>query len=152
MIYESIKSDIVRAMKEKAMFVLQTLRSLDSEIQKKALDMKVSGYTDELVFGVLQKGIKQRQDSIEQFEKGNRADLVQQEQIQLDIYKRYLPKMMSEDEVKDVIRKEITGASENGGNVSLGLIMKRVSPIVKGKADGKLVSTLVQRFINGEIS
>ena len=59
MIYESIKSDIVRAMKEKAMFVLQTLRSLDSEIQKKALDMKVSGYTDELVFGVLQKGIKQ---------------------------------------------------------------------------------------------
>lgn len=155
MIYQQIKADIIKAMKEKNSFVLQTLRSLDSEIQNKALipDSKLSNqqeipaerkdFSDELVVSVLQKGIKQRQDSFDAYMKGNRPDLAQAEEAQMFAYKKYLPQMMTEDEIKVVVSKIIAETP----NPNMGLIMKVVNPITKGKADGKLVSKIVQEAL-----
>jgi uncharacterized protein len=147
-IYAQIKAHISEAMKEKKSFVLSTLRFLDSEIQRKALDSQ-KPITDDLVISVLEKGVKQRNESIEQFTKGNRPDLVQKEMTEKDIYKKYLPEAMSEDQIKNVIMKVYESVKENPNkNAMMGLIMKAIMSELKGKADGKLVSKLVQEVIN----
>jgi uncharacterized protein YqeY len=131
-------------MKEKKSFVTQTLRTLDSEIQKKVLDSKQS-ISDELVINVLQKGIKKIQDSFEAFIKGNRKDLAQQEESEMHLYKHYLPKQMEEEEIKAIVQKIIS----NTPTPNIGLIMKQVAPLTKGKADGKLVNQIVQNELRG---
>jgi len=144
MIYEQIKEDIKVAMKAQKTITLQTLRTIDSNVQKTAIDTK-QPISDAMVADVLQKGIKQRQDSIEMFLKGNRNDLVSVEEVELILYRQYLPKQLSEEEITAIIQK---AASEVVGQMNIGALMKMVVPLTKGKADGKLVNKLVQEFVN----
>ena len=141
-ILEQILSDIKSAMKSKESEKLLTLRTLHSEIKNVGINEQKE-ITDEDVASVIAKGIKLRLDAIEQFKKGDRNDLVEKEQAQIEIYKTYQPKQLDFAEIEEIVSKAI---SDTNATVlkDMGNVMKAVMPLVKGKADGKLVNQVVK--------
>jgi uncharacterized protein len=139
-IYESIKKDIVISMKEKNGETV-ILRNLDSAIQLKKLDAKIE-INDALVIDIIAKGIKQREESIVMFKKGNREDLVEKEVKEIEIYKRYQPKQLTEDEVVAIIDEAIKSVGATSKK-DMGAIMKVVVGKTKGLFDGKKISEIV---------
>ncbi|TSC55395.1 MAG: hypothetical protein G01um101418_890 [Parcubacteria group bacterium Gr01-1014_18] len=92
---------------------------------------------------IIQKEVKKRQDSISEYTKGNRPELAAKEQLEIDVYKKYLPSQMSEAEIKALTEKII--AEKNPANA--GLLMKELMPLVKGKADGMTVKKVVEEMM-----
>ncbi|MFN1835577.1 GatB/YqeY domain-containing protein [Balneola sp. MJW-20] len=145
-IKENIESDLKTAMKAKDELRLRVLRSLKAKILEKEISERKGGeaeISDEQTVDVLMKAAKQRKDSITQFREGDREDLAENEEQELVIIEEYLPKMMSEDEIREVVRKKIaeTGAS---GPQDMGKVMGPLMGQLKGKADGSLVSSVVK--------
>jgi len=140
--YKKIKSDIVSAMKAKHPTRVQILRGMDGAIQLKAKNDLVE-IDESLVITVIEKGIKQRNESIEAYTKGNRPDLVATEMIELGIYQGYLPEQLTDAEIDAIVEAAIssTGASTIK---DMGAVNKIVMPQVKGRADGKRVSEIVK--------
>ncbi len=140
--YDKIKSDIVSAMKEKDTLKLQTLRGVKGEIDLAHIDKKVE-INDELVTDVLSHQIKTRKESIAEFEKGNREDLVNKTNDEINLLLSYLPEQLSEEELVKLI-DEVFAKVNPTSQKDMGLIMKEVNPLVKGKADMKVVSTMIK--------
>ena len=140
--YDKIKSDIVYAMKEKDTLKLQTLRGVKGEIDLAHIDKKVD-INDELVTDVLSHQIKTRKESIVEFEKGNREDLVNKTNDEINLLLSYLPEQLSEEELNKLI-DEVFAKVNPTSQKDMGLIMKEVNPLVKGKADMKVVSTIIK--------
>ena len=142
---QDIHKDIAVAMKSGDKDRLSTVRMLMSAIKYKEVDAHRE-LTDEETIAVISTLVKQRQDSIEQFTKGNRMDLVEKETKELEVLRTYLPPQLSETEVRDIIKKAVaeTGAQ---GQKDMGKLMKVVMPQVKGKADGKLVNDIVKEVL-----
>lgn len=142
---QDIHKDIAVAMKSGDKERLSTVRMLMSAIKYKEVDAHRE-LTDEETIAVISTLVKQRQDSIEQFTKGNRLDLVEKETKELEVLRTYLPPQLSETEVRDIIKKAVaeTGAQ---GQKDMGKLMKVVMPQVKGKADGKLVNDIVKEVL-----
>ena len=140
--YDKIKSDIVSAMKEKDTLKLQTLRGVKGEIDLAHIDKKVE-INDELVTDVLSHQIKTRKESIAEFEKGNREDLVNKTNDEINLLLSYLPEQLSEEDLVKVI-DEVFAKVNPTSQKDMGLIMKEVNPLVKGKADMKVVSTMIK--------
>jgi uncharacterized protein YqeY len=112
-------------------------------IKQVKVDKRLETIDDNEVVAVIKKQVKQRQDSIEQFEKGGRADLVAKEKYEVDLMKAYLPAEMSADDIRAIIAlvvKELGAVSMK----DMGNVMKAVREKTGGKADGKLVSELVK--------
>lgn len=103
--------------------------------------------TDDIVIDIISKEVKQRRESIEEFKKGNRTDLVKAAQDEINILLNYLPQQLTETEVKEIVAST---ASEVGASSmkDMGKLMSAIVPKTKGKADGKLVSTLVKEYLN----
>jgi len=138
---------IKQAMKAQDKARLETLRTLHSDIKNIGINSGKE-ITDDVVIDVLAKSVKQLKEANEQFRAGNRLDLVEQNDAKIAIYQSYLPKPLSEDEIVALIAeaKARTGASNPK---DMGKLMKEVSPLVKGRADAKLVSSLVQAALQG---
>ena len=140
--YEKIKSEIVNAMKEKDTLKLQTLRGIKGDADMEHINNKVE-INDELMINVLSRGIKTRKESIAEFEKGGRNDLIEKTNQEIELLQTFLPKQLSSEEVEKIIEdvfKKVNPTSEK----EMGLIMKEVTPLVKGKADMKEVSTIIK--------
>lgn len=143
-IYEEIRKDIVKSMKEKN-GETETLRYLDSLIQTKALDSKTE-ISNSLVLKVIEKSVNQRRESIEAFQKGNREDLVKKEEFELEILSRYLPEQLADFEIEKIVKEAIK--SENALSIKdMGRVMKVVIEQTKGSADSKTVSKFVKFFL-----
>lgn len=101
------------------------------------------------VISILAKEVKQRRESLLEFEKGNRQDLVDQCNAEIEILLKYLPQQLSEEEIKQIIKES---ADELGANSikDMGKVMSAVRPKVVGKADGKLVSEIVKEYLNNK--
>jgi hypothetical protein len=140
--YDKIKSDIVSAMKEKDTLKLQTLRGVKGEIDLAHIDKKLE-INDELVTDVLSHQIKTRKESIVEFEKGNRDDLINKTNDEINLLLSYLPEQLSEEELAKLI-DEVFAKVNPTSQKDMGLIMKEVNPLVKGKADMKVVSTMIK--------
>ena len=140
--YDKIKSDIVSAMKEKDTLKLQTLRGVKGEIDLAHIDKKVE-INDELVTDVLSHQIKTRKESIVEFEKGNREDLVNKTNDEINLLLSYLPEQLSEEELVKLI-DEVFAKVNPTSQKDMGLVMKEINPLVKGKADMKVVSTMIK--------
>jgi uncharacterized protein YqeY len=140
--YDKIKSDIVSAMKEKDTLRLQTLRGVKGEVDLAHIDKKVD-INDELVTDVLSHQIKTRKESIVEFEKGNREDLIEKTNKEIELLQSYLPEQLSEDELVKLIDEVIAKVNPTSPK-EMGLVMKEVTPLVKGKADMKVVSTMIK--------
>jgi uncharacterized protein YqeY len=147
-ILSTIKEHIKDAMKSKNREKLLTLRTLHSDIKNVGIN-KRKEVTDEDVASVISKGIKQRLEAIEQFEKAGRTDLVEKEQEQIAIYKLFQPKQLEPPEIEELVEKVIT---ETGASAKkdMGTVMKALMPLIKGRADGKIVSKIVTSKLSAE--
>ncbi len=150
-LYQKIKSDMTVSMKAGNPDLLSTLRMLVSELRRVEIDKyppSVGGeLTNEDVLGVLQKSVKQHRESIEMFEKGNRADLAEKEKKELEIVNGYLPKQMEEEEIRAIVEEAI---SDTGAKTmkDIWMVMGAVMPQVKGKCDGGVVSGIVKELLS----
>jgi uncharacterized protein YqeY len=142
MLTDNIAADMKDAMRAKDALRLSTLRMLKSAIEYHKIAKKQEQLTDADVTGVIKKQIKQRQDSIEGFEKGGRADLVEKEKAELAVLKSYLPEDLSPAQVEEVVKATIAelGATTKA---DMGKVMKAVQEKIAGRADNRLVSQLV---------
>jgi uncharacterized protein YqeY len=138
---ERIDQDMRQAQKSGEKLKLSLTRLLKSDIRYKEID-KGKELSDEEVLEVLTSAAKKHRDSIEQFRKGGREDLVKQEEDELKLILEYMPEQLSVEEVGKLVEEAIT---EVGAEVEkdIGKVMKVLMPKVKGKADGKAVSLLV---------
>ena len=136
------KEELITAMKEKDKVKLSTLRSVKGAMQLEIINKKRED-NDELLLDCINKQIKLRNDSIKEFESAGRTDLVESYQKEIDILKEYMPIMLSDDEISDIIDKAIskTGASTVK---DLGLVMREITPLVKNRCDMKKVTVLVR--------
>ena len=142
---QEILADIKAAMKAHDSVTLEVLRTLHSDIKNVAINAK-KDVTDDIVLDVLAKSIKQRNESIEMLRKGGREENAQEEEKTLAVYQKYLPKQLSEDEVKALI-EEIKAQVGAQGSKDMGKIMKELTPKTKGRFDGRRVSDLVKEAL-----
>lgn len=147
-LYEQIQADIATAMKARDAQKTTTLRTIFSELKKHAIDNRTDGSSgtavvDAEAIKVLKRLEKQRRDSIEQFEKGGRQDLVEKEKGELAIISAYLPQQMSAQEIMLLIKTAITRVNAQSAK-DFGLVMKEVLSHTQGRADGKEVSALIK--------
>ena len=142
MLTDKIAADMKEAMRSRDAPRLSTLRMLKSAIEYHKIAKKQEQLTDADVTAVIKKQIKQRQDSIEGFEKGGRADLVEKEKAELAVLKSYLPEELSPAQVEEVIQATIAELGANG-KADMGKVMKAVQEKVAGRADNRLISQLV---------
>src|SRR5436853_6718099 len=141
---ERLDSDLKEAMRAKDAATLGVLRMLKSALKYTAIEK--SGAEAELsdaeAAQVIRKQAKQRQDSIESFEKGGRAELAAKEKKELSILNAYLPQAMSADELAKIVRETITEVSATS-KAQMGAVMKALQEKIAGRADGKTLSTEV---------
>jgi len=140
--YDKIKSEIVNAMKEKDTLKLQTLRGIKGDADMEHINKKVE-INDELMINMLSRGIKTRKESILEFEKGNRTDLIEKTNEEIELLQSFLPKQLDSAELNKII-DEVFAKVNPHSEKDMGLIMKEVTPLVKGKADMKEVSTIIK--------
>lgn len=139
---EKLKKDMIDAMKSKDKERLTVIRMVKSAMDLEHIDHKRE-INDDLLIDVLNKQIKMRRDSIGEFKKASRDDLVEKTQAEVDILLAYLPEQLSEEEISleiDKIFEDVQPTSQK----DMGRIMKEVSTKLKGKADMKLVSEIIK--------
>lgn len=139
---ERINNDLKEAMKSKDSFRLSVIRMVKGAMQLAKPNPREE-LTDDDVITVISKQIKMRNDSIKEFEAAGRSDLVEQNKKEIEILNTYMPKQLSEEELTEIIDKvfeEVKPTSQK----DMGLIMKNISPLVKGRADMSLVNKLVK--------
>lgn len=144
---EKIEQDFIEAFKSKNTETAETLKLLKSSIKNKEIEL-IKILDENEIIKVLMTEAKKRKDSIEQFKNGGREDLAQKEQVELSIIEKYLPKMMSEDEVKKIICAIIKGSGEEKLKSNFGKFMKLAMTELDGKADGSIVSKILNQELN----
>ncbi len=140
-------ADLTAAQKAGDKVKTGVLRVLKSEIRYKEIDLK-HPLTDEETITVLSSSVKKRKESIHEFKKGDRPDLVSKEEAELAIVQFYLPAELSEAELSDIIKLTIAEVGA-ASNADLGKVMKSLMPKVRGRADGKKVNALVASQLGG---
>jgi uncharacterized protein YqeY len=133
------------ALKSGAKDKVSTLRMLNAALKNKQID-KRRPLTEEEVIETVRSLIKQRKDSIEQFAKGGRQDLVDKETAEVAVLETYLPQQLAREEIEDMVRDAISQTGAQGAR-DMGKVMKALIPMVGGRADGKLVSELVKNAL-----
>lgn len=139
---EKLDKDMIEAMKAKDKEKLTVIRMVKASLKQEQIDHKKE-INDDLLIDVVNKQIKMRKDSITEFEKGNRADLVEKTQNEIDILMAYLPEQLSSKEVIKVI-DEIFAEVKPESQKDMGKVMKEAQAKLKGKADMKEVSTIIR--------
>ena len=138
---DQLTDDIKAAMKAQASETVIALRTLLAAVKDQTVNAGVE-VTDEAISSVVAKAIKQRVDAIEQFAAAGRQDLVDKEQKQVDLYRKYQPKQLDRAEIEALVRQCIA-ESGAASKKEMGKVMQLLMPKVKGCADGKLVNQVV---------
>ena len=144
---EKINIDMITYMKNKDSFSLGVIRMVKGAIQLEKINKKRELNDDEVI-AVISKQIKMRNDSIKEFEKANRTDLVEQNQKEIAILNTYMPEQLSDEEVNKIIDEAFAKLNPTSSK-DMGIIMKEISPKVKGKSDmGKVNSIIKDKLAN----
>jgi uncharacterized protein YqeY len=144
---EQIDQELKEAMRAKDERKLSALRLLKTAIRRAEVD-KMRELTDEEILAVIADEAKKRREAIEQFSQGGREDLALQEKEELAILEAYLPKPLSREEIEEMARQAIKEVGATNPR-QMGQVMKILMPRVKGRADGALVSKIVQELLAG---
>ncbi len=144
---ERLNKDMIQAMKNKEKDKLTTIRMVKSSLQNEAIKLGKQELSKEEELTVLSRELKQRKDSLQEFEKAGRQDLVEKLRIEINHVEQYLPEQLSEDELNEIISRTIAeiGATSKA---DMGKVMAAIIPQVKGKTDGSLVNKLVQQHLS----
>lgn len=142
---EKLTADMKEAMKSGEKERLSVIRLVRGAVRQAEIDGKKTLNDDEII-SVITKEVKMRRDSIEEFERGGRMDLVEKTQAEIAILMPYLPDQLTVDEVKQIVQ---TAVAEVGATTAkdMGKVMGVLMPRVKGRADGKLVNEIVRSFL-----
>lgn len=145
---EQLTEDMKTAMKakEEGKQRLSVIRMVRSALRQVEIDGKKE-LDDNGVIDIISKEVKMRKDSIEEFKKGDREDLVAQVEAEIVVLMSYLPVQLSEDEVRSLVKEAVT-TSGASSQKEMGKVMVLLMPKVKGRADGKLVNTIVREMLN----
>lgn len=142
-IREKLMSDMKTAMKDKNQTRLDAIRFLQAAIKKFEIDSRPNPITSEDVTGIIKKLVKQRKESIEQFQAASRQDLVDKEMVELKILEEYLPAQMTKEQIEKIVVETI--AEVKAASIKdMGMVMKAVVAKTQGAADNKLVSELIK--------
>ena len=136
---EELLQDMKEAMKSHDKLTLGVIRMVKSAYRNAEIDGKCE-LDDAGVGAVIAKEMKQRKESLAEFEKAGRQDLVDETKAEMAVLVKYMPKQLSEDEIRQIVTAAVAGQSE----LKMGAVMKLVMPQVKGKADGAVVSKIVK--------
>lgn len=139
---EQLSKDMIKAMKNKDSFTLGVIRMAKGAIQLESINKKQE-LSDEDIVMVISKQIKMRNDSINEFTKANRMDLVEQNKKEIEILNKYMPEQLSDAEVNKIIEEAFTKINPTS-NKDIGLVMKEISPKLKGKADMAKVNAIIK--------
>lgn len=142
-IREKILADMKEAMKAKDSVRLEAIRFLQSQIKYKEIEVRPNTITNDEVLGVIKKLVKQRKESIEQFQAANRQDLVDKEAAELKIIESFLPAQMSKEQVEAIVADVIAELKATTIK-DMGPVMKAVSAKTMGSADNKMVSEIIR--------
>lgn len=147
-LHEQIKAQIIEAMRAHDAITLETLRGLTSLfsyelISKKSNDTFID---DDSAMTLIKRSVKQRKDSIEQFEKGGRKDLVKKEKAELAILEKFLPETMSKSDIKKIVEAKLKKEGKPDAK-KLGAFIGQIMKELKGKADGADVKEVVEGLV-----
>jgi len=140
---EKITADIKAAMIAKDSVKLNTLRFLQSAIKNKEIDSRPNPITADDVMAVIKKLVKQRKESIEQFQAAGRNDLADQESAELKVMEAYLPAQMTKEQIEQVVA-DVIAATGAKTIKEMGVVMKEVQARTAGTADGKTISEVIK--------
>jgi uncharacterized protein len=142
-----LNDDMKQAMKNKEKDKLSVLRMLKAALQNEAIKLGKSELSEDEELTVLSRELKQRKDSLQEFENAGRADLVEKTKAEIEVVQSYMPKPFTEEELLEIVKQTIAevGASSKA---DMGKVMGAIMPKVKGKADGSLVNKLVQQQLS----
>ena len=140
-----LMADMKSALKERNVLKKATITMVRAAILQKEKDERTE-LDDDGVIGVIAKEVKQRKDSIPEYERGGRPDLVDKLNLEVDILMEYLPQQLTENEVDAIVAQTITEVGANGIK-DMGKVMGALMPKLKGRADGKLVNQLVKKHL-----
>ena len=144
MLEKQINDEIKKAMKNGDKVVLSTLRMALSELKNKKIEDRVEYLSDEKTITVLQKMVKRYKESIEQFRKGNRDDLVDKESAEMSVLEGFLPEQMSAEELNGLI-DDIIAETAASSVKDMGKVMALISSRAGGRVDGKTASEMVKK-------
>lgn len=143
---ERLMADLKEAMKSKDKLRKDVITMVRAAIKQKEVDERVE-LDDSDIENIISKQLKEKKASIEEFKKGNRQDLVDQTNDEIEILLKYLPGQLSDEELKEIIKKVID-ENEITSMKDIGKLMKNVMPLIKGKADGKQVNVIAKELLN----
>lgn len=142
---DELKKSLVEAAKAKDQLRLDAIRSIQSAIHYKEIE-KRGELTEAEQLAVIGTLCKQRRESIDQFQKGGRTDLVKKETLELEILQKFLPEQLPRTEVEKIVQKAIGDVGANGAG-AIGPVMKAVMKEIAGRADGKMVNEVVRALL-----
>ena len=145
---DTLNQDLKTAMKTGDEPAKRALRGVKAAITRAEKDKGNQPLTDEEIIAVLRKQAKQRQDSIEAYRQAGREDLVQEEEEELAVIEKYLPQLMSEDDIRAAAQQVIDAVGATSPR-DMGKVMGKLMPQLKGKADGRLVNQVVRQLLSG---
>lgn len=147
MLAEKISKDYVQAMKDKDTFKSSVVSFLRAQLKNVIIEKKVDNLEDADVIAVIKKQVKQRQDSIAQFEQGGRIDLVEKEKKEMAILQSYLPQQASAEDVEAAVRQAVAETKATSMK-DMGAVMKVALAKLEGRADNKMVSDTVKKCLS----
>ncbi|AQY51191.1 hypothetical protein PWEIH_12010 [Listeria weihenstephanensis FSL R9-0317] len=144
---DQLNEDMKQAMRAKEKEKLSVIRMLKAALQNEAIRLGTDDLSPDDEVTILSREMKQRRDSLNEFEKADRADLVEKLQDEIVIVEAYLPKQLSEEEIAEIVKVTIeeVGATSPA---DFGKVMTAVMPKVKGKADGNAVNKFVKQYLS----
>lgn len=142
----TLMADLKEAMKQKLKLRKSVITMLRAAIKQVEIDERVE-LNDEQIIDIVVMQVKQKRGAIEEFIKGNREDLADEAKAEIAILEDYLPEPLSEEEVRSIISSVISEIDAKSMK-DMGKVMGLVNPQVKGKADGKMVSQIVKKYLN----
>lgn len=145
-LYDKFNQDMVSSMKEQNKERLTVLRMIKGAMQLEHINNKKE-MNEELLIDVVSKQIKMRNDSLEEFKKGSREDLVKKTEEEIQILNEFLPEQLNEEEIDKII-DEVFKKVNPSSPKEMGLVMKEITPLLKGKADMKEVSNKIKNKLS----
>ncbi len=143
---KQVEQDLIEAMKNHEKLRLTVVREIKAAMKQANIDHHKE-INDELLIEVVSKGIKSRKESILEFEKGSRQDLIDKTKEEIEILEKYLPAQLSEEEILNIIDQVFQEVSPTSIK-DMGKIMGKITPLVKGKADMSYISSEIKKRLN----
>lgn len=142
---EQIRADLTASMKARDAEKTSTLRMLQAALKNEQINV-MHELSDEEALAVIRKGIKQRQDSVEQFTRGNRPELAAKEQREIEVLKAYMPPELTDAEIESALR-DIIASTGAQSKKDMGKVMKEATTRYKGRVEGRKIQEIVSRLL-----